>query len=439
LKHCEVALQNLLSTPELERAAEDVAPPPSIRKPAGLPKESGVWRTVRILIATPLIIFSLTALLPFSILPVSTQAVVNARLSEVRAPLEAKMGNVTLETGDFVSAGERLVTAGPPLSSLSTDEVKNGRSRASLEQEDARISAELAASEIEKSRYDQMYSQYLQHTASDLQMQISEAQKKLDDAKQRSTNAAADLKRAQQALKDHLISKMMLDQASDKADQAAQAVDSDESQLRVLQKQLSDAQSGYVLDQSKLPGFLAQRDAATNSVDQLREQKNALEQLLNGGPVSETEMKDSPYSRTSIVSPVNGTIWSRAVATGQTVQEGDELFRIADANSIHVEVWLDRRYGPQLSIGDTAFIYLGGMGKELTGKVTSFEGSSRRNMDEQVNAIDLLAVHPDQYHVSIELDPADRKAAYVGQAAKVLFPGSKHRIRASIYFWLTRL
>jgi multidrug resistance efflux pump len=423
----------------MERAAEDVEKPAPIPNPAVLPKESGFWRLVRILIALPLIMFSLTALLPFSVLPVSTQAVVNARLSEVRAPLEAKMGNVTLETGDVVSAGERLVSAGPPLSSLSTDEIKDGRSRASLEQEDSRISAELAASEIEKSRYDQMYSQYMQHTASDLQMQISEAQKKLSDAKQRSINAAADLKRAQQALKDHLISKLMLDQASDKADLAAQNVDDQESQVRVLQKQLADAQAGYVLDQSKSPAFLAQRDSVTNSVDQLREQKTALEQMMNGTPVSESELTNSPYTKTSIVSPVNGTIWSRAVATGQTVQEGDELFRIADANSIHVEVWLDRRYGPQLSIGDTAFIYLGGMGKELTGRVTSFEGSSRRSMDEQVNAIDLLAVHPDQYHVSIELDPKDRKAAYIGQAAKVLFPGSKHRIRASIYFWLTRL
>jgi hypothetical protein len=104
-----------------------------------------------------------------------------------------------------------------------------------------------------------------------------------------------------------------------------------------------------------------------------------------------------------------------------------------------VEVWLDRRYGPQLSIGDTALVYLNGLGKELSGKVISFQGTSRRRLDEEVNAIDLQPVHPDQYHVTIELDEKDRQILYMGQAAKVLFPGSKSRLTTRFYFWLTRL
>jgi hypothetical protein len=41
--------------------------------------------------------------------------------------------------------------------------------------------------------------------------------------------------------------------------------------------------------------------------------------------------------------------------------------------------------------------------------------------------------------VTIELDEKDRKILYMGQAAKVLFPGSKSRLTTRFYFWLTRL
>jgi hypothetical protein len=90
-------------------------------------------------------------------------------------------------------------------------------------------------------------------------------------------------------------------------------------------------------------------------------------------------------------------------------------------------------------VGDPALVYLSGLGQEFKGRISSFEGTSHRRLDEEINAIDLQAVHPDQYHVTIELDPVDRKVVYIGQAAKVLFPGTKHTLRARIYFWLTRI
>jgi multidrug resistance efflux pump len=385
------------------------------------------------------LLFSFAELLPFAVLPVSTQAVVNARLSQVRAPMEGELGPVSLETGDVVSVDEPLVSASVPHSTLRNEAMGDGRSRGDMEQEVSRMGAELEAAQSEKARYDEMYAQFMKSMVADLALQVKAAQTSVDSSQQRATSAVDALKRAQQALKDHLAPKQMVDEASDKADKAQSNVEVQEANLQRLQEQLTNARAGVILNQQQTPSFMASRDAATSQVDRLRDQKEALELQISQPDALDRLAKTATSVKATIVSPVSGTIWSRAVATGQTVQQGDELFRIADANSIHVEVWLDRRYGPQLSIGDTALVYLSGMGKELTGRVTSFEGTSRRVMEEEVNAIDLQAVHPDQYHVSIELDPSDRKTAYIGQSAKVLFPGSKHHIRASIYFWLARL
>jgi multidrug resistance efflux pump len=353
--------------------------------------------------------------------------------------MEGELGPVSLETGDYVSVDQPLVNASVPHSTLRNEAMGDSRSRGDMEQEVSRMGADLEAAQSEKARYDQMYTQYMQRMTSGLELQVREAQASYTSSQTRAASAADALKHAQQGLKDHLVPKTMVDEASDKADKAQHDVEVQSGALHMLQQQLSNAQAGVILNQSQTPTFLAARDAAAAQVDRLRDQKAAMELQIEQPDSMDRLAKTATSVKSTIVSPVAGTIWSRAVATGQTVQQGDELFRIADANSIHVEVWLDRRYGPQLSIGDTALIYLSGMGKELSGRVTSFEGTSRRVMEEEVNAIDLQAVHPDQYHVSIELDPKDRKAAYIGQSAKVLFPGSRHHLRASIYFWLARL
>ncbi len=353
--------------------------------------------------------------------------------------MEGELGRVPLETGDAVTAGEPLSTISAPTMQIRNEAIGDARAQSDLAQESSRLGAELSASLAEKARYDQMFGQYTGHRADDLQSQVREAQTDVATSQAKAQSTAAEVRRDQQALTDHLIPRSTLDTAQDKADTAQRDVESKTAVVRRLQKQVVDARSGFS-DTGSEPSFVSARNNAATQAERLRAEKNALDvriqQMSRGGAVMPVV---NAQPSTAIDSPVSVFIWSRLVATGQSVRQGDNMFRIADAHSIHVEVWLDRRYGPQLSIGDNALVYLNGMGKELQGRVTSFEGTSRRTNEEEINAIDLQAVHPDQYHGSIELQQKDRKAEYIGQAAKVLFPGAKHPLRADIYFWLTRL
>jgi multidrug resistance efflux pump len=415
-------------------------PAPIIEIAPAQQHEPKAWKIARISVALPLIALSGGGLLPLAVVPVSTQAVVNARLSDVRAPIAGDLQEVLLETGDIVNANEPLAKLRAMPSTIAARRDTEERAIRELEAKVSDIESELAASQIQLNKANHTASSYATHLAQNLQLQLQTATKEQQDTEARLAQLNLEVTRDTQALADHLIPRSMLDEATERQARAQSDSQAASSALSHLQKQIGDVRGGYLLGSDSVPPvFLETRDEAAAQVARWTSEKDALEGQIADLRKDETGEVESAERAVVVRSPVTGAIWSRSVAPAQSVVEGDDLFRIADSGSIHVEVWLDRRYGPQLSIGDVALVYLGGMGKELTGRVISFQGSSRRRLDEEVNAIDLQPVHTDQYHVTIELDPADRNATYIGQAAKVIFPGGKGQLKSRIYSWLARL
>jgi multidrug resistance efflux pump len=398
------------------------------------------YRAVRVCVALFLLTLSGAALFPFAVIPVSSQAVVNARLSRVTAPIEGSLQSISFETGDIVSANEKMAEIHALPATLLARNLESVNEERELAAKSSEVGAELDASQERLSHSRQDADKYAVHLASELQSQLQAAQLSRDSRETKEVPLSEEVKRDTQAVEDHLMPRTMLDQAEEKLERARSETQAAAEQVTRLQKQIADVKAGYLLGQNaQAPASIEQRDQAEADTDRLRQQKLAIDGRLTELRRETSDRAQTVSGTTAVVSPVSGPIWVRSASPAQAVGEGDDLFRIADAQSIHVEVWLDRRYGPQLSIGDTALVYLSGMGKELTGKVVSFQGTSRRRLDEEVNAIDLQPVHPDQYHVTIELTPSERQSIYIGQAAKVLFPGAKAQFRAKVYSWLTRL
>lgn len=145
-------MANLIETPRHEREAEDASPRGAIARAVNLPRESNLGRIIRLAIAIPLIAVSFAALFPFAALPVSNQAVVNARLSEVKAPLDGELGTVSLETGDVVTTDQvlaQLHVSDPTFRTAARDDL---RSQGDIEQEASRVGAALSASQLETRR-----------------------------------------------------------------------------------------------------------------------------------------------------------------------------------------------------------------------------------------------------------------------------------------------
>jgi len=401
--------------------------------------EPKTWIALRLIVAIPLLALSIGALFPFAIIPVSSQAVVNARLSEVHAPTGGTLRNVSLEAGDIVKANDPMAEIVASPASSATAGADYERSLEDLTTRSATLAGQIAASQRKLSKYSSDATSYTSHLAADLQIQLQTATADRDAQQAALAPLEQEVRNDQQAFNDHLMPRTMLDQASEKLAEANKTLQTQAAEVSRLQRQIHDVNSGYLLDgNSQAPVSIEQRDDAASEADQLRQQKQAVDEQLAQLKLGHSERQTLSTGQVVLKSPVSGPVWARSASPAQAVAPGEDLFRVADTASIHVEVWLDRRYGPQLSIGDVALVYLSGLGKQLTGRVVAFQGTSRRRLDEEVNAIDLQPVHPDQYHVTIELAPADRQAIYIGQAAKVLFPGSKDQLRAKFYSMLMR-
>ncbi len=402
-------------------------------------KERASWRAIRIAVAIPLALASVAALFPYTVIPVSSQAVVNARLTLVKAPLEGNLQGVAFETGDVVQWHQPLVKIQALPSTVSATNQEYERSLRDMQQKRAELDGRLKASSQRLSRASQETQNFAQHQVEDLKAKLQQTETEVDSSKAKLTPLEKELKAYLQAEKDHLMPHFMVQRANDELEKAQTKATDEQARAAELQRQVLQVQSGYFGGLSQAPSSVEKQDQASSDADLLRQELTAIDEQIRMA-TQKHAVGELAFSGTAVVSsPVGGVVWARAVAPGQSVGAGDDLFRIADAASIHVEVWLDRRYGPQLSIGDQALIYLPGLGKTVTGRVVSFQGTNRRRMDEEVNAIDLQPVHPDQYHVTIELNSAERKSIYIGQAAKVLFPGRPDAFVSKLYSWLVRL
>jgi multidrug resistance efflux pump len=402
------------------------------------PKERATWKVVRIAVALPLFLASSATLFPYAAIPVSSQAVVNARLTLVRAPKEGNLQSVSLETGDLIEANQPLVKIRPTTSMAPAGTTEYERALLDLTQKRDDIESHLKANALKLSRANEETQSYTDHQISDLKTELQSARAQATAAQEKAAQLGKELARDTQAEHDHLMPHSMVAQASEAYERAVSKAEDSQNTAELLQRKIADLQNGY-FGTTQSPVSVDKSSQTTDDSDLLRQQLMAVSDQIAEMKKTHTVSAGTTPGDTVVPSPVNGVVWVRAVAPGQSISAGDNLFRIADAASVHVEVWLDRRYGPQLSIGDPVMIYLPGLGKTMSGRVVSFQGASGRRMDGEGSAIDLQPVHQDQYHVTVELPTADRKATYIGQSAKVLFPGPKEAFKAKLYSWLIRL
>lgn len=354
----------------------------------------------------------------------SVEAVVNARLVTVRAPINGivAVGAVPLQVGDALSPGKPLLVIENPRIDRSAinaaiDRLQQARDdRRALE---IRLDSQKSLQRDLQARIEAFRSNRVRL----IDAQINEAEARLASALAIESRAGANLDRhtkltgqgflstatADDTRRDMQIAKAGADEA--RARMAALAVEADA--LRAGQffgdSYNDEPQSAHRLDEvnqtiATLEGEIALQDRRTASAEEaLRRAQEAF----------------SVASEAQLVAPVNGQLWEVLTAPGEQVVEGQDLARLLDCGKTVVTAAVSESVYNGLSLGMPASFTFTEGGAALAGRVVQLSGVSPASSNF---AIMPSALTKESYRVAVAVEGVSQSGSCeVGRTGRVVF------------------
>ncbi|MEO1589978.1 MAG: HlyD family efflux transporter periplasmic adaptor subunit [Cyanobacteria bacterium J06632_22] len=358
---------------------------------------------------------------------ISVDAVVNAPITDLKAPQAGILQSLPIETGALVSEGQTLIK----LENDRLDKLTVQTAESKLD----RQQAELTAAQV---RLDQLRS--LQRTLQteaggqfELENAAAQAVAEQVEAELSDQQAALTLARTNYRRVSNLVNEGALAQAE--VDQARAEVDQAEAQLTALQKRLSRSQVdqaaasvGLSLDQTR-SGF-DPRIRLQELALQITEQEQRVEALRVDLTASAAEAtaatKDFERRQTArIEAPTDGVVWQMTARPGEYVEQGEVLGQVVDCQQRWVDAYVSERNVRLLQPGTPAQITLYGTDRQvLSGKVSQVRSGVGRLAPGQEVAVPLERNLPRATQVRVELTPESsppESFCYVGYTGRVTF------------------
>ena len=358
---------------------------------------------------------------------ISVDAVVNAPITDLKAPQAGMLEDLTVETGALVRQGQTVVQ----LENDRLDQLMVQTVEGRLE----RQQAELVSAQV---RLDQLRTlqQTLQSEASgqfDLENSAAQATSDQAQAELADQEAALTLARTSYRRASRLAAEGALAQAE--VDEAQAELDRTEARLTALQNRLVRSQvnqdaaaMGLSLDRTR-SGF-APRIRLQELALQITEQEQQVEALTVALTATAAEAseatKDFDRRRTArIDSPTDGVVWQITARPGEYVEQGDVLGQVVDCQQRWVDAYVSERNVRLLQPGTPAEITLyGTAGQVLMGQVSQVRSGVGRLAPGQEVAVPLDRNLPRATQVRVDLaadSVAPESFCYVGYTGRVTF------------------
>lgn len=333
----------------------------------------------------------------------SAEAVVNARIVTIRAPIE---GEVTLaksgtEIGSPFRADQSILTIRNPradstaLTGLIRERDQLSTNIGALEAKKALLQASLAELVAQQERF------RLGRIAQ-LEQRIREADADIASAEAQYAVAAQALKRASHLRTTDAVSQAFLDKAEGDARVAQQAVRAQEEHKKGILVELDAAKKGtFVGDSYNDTPQSAQRKMEVSlelsDVDARLTGTRVQLAALNDEIVKE-KARQARISEADIHATVNGRVWEMLTAPGEHVNAGQDLMKLLDCGSAIVTASVSETTYERLAVGQAATFKPRDGGPELKGTVVGLNGLAAV---ESNTAIQQNALAREPYHVSI--------------------------------------
>lgn len=386
-------------------------------------------RNARVLLGVGFLGLGVWSVVPGLVHPTSTDAVVNAEVVVVRAPVDGVLAaGQGLAVGDRVAAGDTVgrVRATHPdgvrRDGLALDLAAQRQLLAALAAEDE----ELARLERELSRRSAAYrSAAVKANA----LARAEAEAGLKAAEARRQQATAERTRKQALFDKDLIAPVMLESVR-AAERAAEA-EVGEARAR-RDRVMADADAlrrgamvGGGGDDTPYAGqrrdeVRLKRAARRVEMAQARARAAELDRQLAAETARSETLADGV-----LASPLTGVVWRRFAAEGDAVRAGDPLVGMVDCGKLFLTAVLPRRFFSELKAGDRAVAHLAGTDDPVVAVVESVRAAGAAQANAAAAVVPMAEDGRDVVVTLAVRDPRlgnrSDNLCQVGQRANVTF------------------
>lgn len=357
----------------------------------------------------------------------STEATVNARVINLRAPIDGTVliQAPTLAVGTTVEPGEQLLE-------ITNSRADRGRlddlrrTVSALTSEAAALTTRLeqlrtlqADLRAQRDAFQEGRIRQLEARAAELQVQITsaeaqhaDAEEALDRSKKLNATGAQTTATLLHAERDSKVTKF--------------AIDAAKLRLQGNQIELEAARKGLFVGDSynDLPRSAQRLDEIGQQIveasSQLDERKSRLAYLKTELD-AEARLFEA-HSTAEVNATVRGRVWEVLTANSEEVRVGQDLLRVLDCGGAVVTATVSEAVYNKLYVGQPAHFHLRGESQEYTGAVASLTGLAAAGSNF---AIEQTAMTREPYHVTIAIPGlAARDECNVGRTGQVTFDAS---------------
>ncbi|THD44415.1 MAG: HlyD family secretion protein [Bradyrhizobium sp.] len=415
--------RNAPGAPSAEPTPISILPAPAA--PAKTkPKSAAPRRIVKTLLGLALVVAVGYAPVQRMAQTTSVEAIVNARVITLRAPIdgEVQAGPIVRGSGAALAAGDVLFRVVDPRAD------RNRVDDLSRQLGQARDERPRLAARLESART--LLADLSEQTRAFGAARIHQLEARRDAltadaavAHARALDATATLERANRLLADGAGTPVQANLAKRDADIAAQNEISAQGLIVVNDVELASARRGVFVSDS-----YNDRPTSAQRADDLGQQIGDFEQALNESDrrvarlsqdLDDEQARYAQLASAAIVAPAKGSVWEVLTAPGEQVRRGQELVRVLDCGGALVTATVSESVYNRLHMGSPARFQPRDGSEDLAGTVIGLTGSSTTPANF---AILPAALARGAYHVTVSVPGlANAQTCDVGRTGQVIF------------------
>lgn len=353
-------------------------------------------RFTRLIIGFLVIVVAILVIAGEQLSGASADAVINARVTTVRAPVSGTLAAQRRPLGSAVAEKEQLGAIQDPL----VDDIRLNdlnRERAFVAAEVDRLTESISAVEASLEGLRLRSQTYRQERVRQLDAQLRSARSQIAVAEARVEEAQAAFARSQQLTERGLETSASFERiratqrvAELEREDARQRAAAAEIALQAARRGtfLGDGYNDAPYSEQQISELSLRLSELKASLAAERARAAALDKRID----AET-LRVSRLGATELTSNVDGRVWEVLAGAGETVQRGQDIMKLIDCRSTIVTLSVSEAVYNRLKLGDAATFRVDADGRTFSGTVTRLAGSGAETIYRN------LAIAPSERHL----------------------------------------